>query len=157
MSASYHEIFDSQMPPETARAALFRHVSNSYLYPLSSLVLVILPILPYNVIEEDERNLFRRDCSYRAEEEAERLREDGSGSPSNPLLLSCCDPNTEATTQYLTSKLVRDSLRWQRENAAPGGGESSVSAAAHLSPCASPRRPTRLPKNDRVRHFKTIS
>ena len=39
MSASYHEIFDSQMPPETARAALIRHVSNSHPYPLSSLVL----------------------------------------------------------------------------------------------------------------------
>ena len=102
-------------------------------------------ILVFGVWELTRSNLDR------AEEEAERLREDGSGSPPNPLLLSCCDPNTEATTQYLTSKLVRDSLRWQRENAAPDGGGGPSEQA-----CASPRRCMRLPKSDRVSHIRTI-
>ena len=90
-------------------------------------------------------------CDSRAEEEAERLREDESGSPPNPLLLSGCDPNTEATTQYLTSKLVRDSLRWQRENAPVGAG------AGCPSENASPRRcPRGQARSDRVSYFQAM-
>ena len=61
MSASYHEIFDTQM-------------------------------LPQNL--EDEDDMAKAD---------ERLE---------PLL--CCDNNTASTTEYLTSKLVEDSLKWQQ-------------------------------------------
>lgn len=69
MSASYHEIFDAQMPPGS-----FKESKN----------------------DEDE------------EAEAAAIQDRLS-----PLL--CCDNNTESTTEYLTSKLVEDSLKWQRE------------------------------------------
>ena len=64
MSASYHEIFDTQMPP----TAFVDH--------------------------EDEEDMAKAD---------ERLE---------PLL--CCDNNTASTTEYLTSKLVEDSIKWQQ-------------------------------------------
>ncbi len=103
MSASYHEIFDTQMPPETARAEFMR--------------------------QEEERELIV---------EAHGVEGDEDGIALNPLLLSLCDTDTEATTNYLTSKLVRDSLRWQNEHAGRPLGPSP-------SPCASPRRRPQQP------------
>ena len=67
MSASYHEIFDTQMPP---------------------------PLFDGHEIAEDEEDIAKAD---------ERLA---------PLL--CCDNNTASTTEYLTSKLVEDSIKWQQ-------------------------------------------
>ena len=69
MSASYHEIFDTQMP-----------------------------IPPSDHCNEDEED---------QETTEKRLA---------PLL--CCDNNTVSTTEYLTSKLVEDSLKWQKESKA---------------------------------------
>ena len=90
MSASYHEIFDTQMP---------------------------IPPSDSNRGEDvDDEDLEATD---------ERLA---------PLL--CCDNNTVSTTEYLTSKLVEDSLKWQRECKAD---KSSFS-----SPKESPIRKQRL-------------
>lgn len=69
MSNSYHEIFDTQMPPETARESLR---------------------------DDDDLN-----------------DEEHPLNKAEPFLV---DESTSATTEYLTSKLVRDSLKWQREN-----------------------------------------
>ena len=66
MSASYHEIFDTQMPP---------------------------PVFDGHDAEEEE-DMAKAD---------ERLE---------PLL--CCDNNTASTTEYLTAKLVEDSIKWQQ-------------------------------------------
>lgn len=70
MSASYHEIFDSQM---------------------------LLPAGKDNDFQRPE------------DDEEENHGEDRLA----PLL--CCDNNTASTTEYLTSKLVEDSLKWQKE------------------------------------------
>ena len=99
LSASYHEIFDSQMPPESAKAAMQR--------------------------DEDEAEA----AAAAARREIQRDSvEDRLRGPAVPN----CDHNTEATTQYLTSKLVQDSLRWQSDH--HGGGSSSLPPSPMESP-----------------------
>merc|ERR1719150_3525343 len=49
------------------------------------------------------------------------------------LPLICCDNNTISTTEYLTSKLVEDSLKWQNESKACG---SSLLPSPRDSPMA---------------------
>ena len=87
MSASYHEIFDTQMPGSCA-------------------------IKEVNEEEDDD------------EETANTRLE---------LPLICCDNNTISTTEYLTSKLVEDSLKWQNESKACG---SSLLPSPRDSPMA---------------------
>ena len=43
-----------------------------------------------------------------------------------PLL--CCDNNTASTTEYLTSKLVEDSLKWHQNESKSGGGQGDSSS-----------------------------
>ena len=99
LSASYHEIFDTQMPPESAKAAVQRD-------------------------EEEAEALARRESS-------------SSNPPPLPPQIPNCDHNTEATTQYLTSKLVQDSLRWQTDHHHRG---SCVTPPQSSSPSESPSR-----------------
>jgi len=94
MSASYHEIFDTQMPGACA-------------------------IKEDNEEEEDEDT-----TNTRLE-----------------LPLICCDNNTISTTEYLTSKLVEDSLKWQNESKAIG------TSSLIPSPRDSPAKKIRTPQN----------
>ena len=48
---------------------------------------------------------------------AERLGEGHDGEGDVDSLLLCCDNDTALTTEYLTTKLVEDSLKWQKEGA----------------------------------------
>ena len=79
MSASYHEIFDTQMPPESALETLKRETSSEDLLDV--------------------------------EDGLSDLRVSGGEATLLPR-----DETAESTTQYLTSKLVQDSLRWQQDH-----------------------------------------
>lgn len=90
MSASYHEIFDTQMPPETAMTSL----------------------------EREEHELL----AHHSEQNPLDDQTDDIALPR--------DDTANATTQYLTSKLVQDSIQWQQEH----------QDQTNLSPMESPRR-----------------
>ena len=103
MSASYHEIFDTQMP------------SMSDAHGLEG--------IPTEFeIEEDMAKADQR---------------------LEPLL--CCDNNTASTTEYLTSKLVEDSIKWHQNESKSGGQGDSLSSPTKSSPLR--KRPQSLATN----------
>ncbi|XP_059099039.1 uncharacterized protein LOC131893112 [Tigriopus californicus] len=106
MSASYHEIFDTQMPPETALTSLEREEQQLF-----------VPRLPVDRLEHDPSDPGQNQTSH--------------GAPEADLAIVLPrDDTANATTQYLTSKLVQDSLQWQQDH----------KDQPNLSPMESPRR-----------------
>jgi ribosomal protein L22 len=63
----------------------------------------------------------------------ETLLDEETANTRLELPLICCDNNTISTTEYLTSKLVEDSLKWQNESKACG---SSLLPSPRDSPMA---------------------
>ena len=116
LSASYHEIFDTQMMPPHP---------HPHPHPPSESAKAAVQLEE----EEEEVNVIIRDSAASAPcQDPHRLR--GPPVPN-------CDHNTEATTQYLTSKLVQDSLRWQSDHHHRG---ASPSSSFPSSPLESPSR-----------------
>ena len=78
----------------------------------------------------------RRNGRFSGEEQKIFFKEDDDEETANTRLelpLICCDNNTISTTEYLTSKLVEDSLKWQNESKACG---SSLLPSPRDSPMA---------------------
>ncbi len=85
----------------------------------------------YHEIFDTQKISRKKDDDNEADEEIDEAAVDEKLAP-----LLCCDNNTESTTEYLTSKLVEDSLKWQRDMAEKGG-----SSASSRTPTDSPIRP----------------
>jgi hypothetical protein len=73
-----------------------------------------------------------------AEGKVDEEEEDERAADERLAPLFCCDNNTASTTEYLTSKLVEDSLKWQNECA----GDITFTATPKDSPLR--RRPQNL-------------